>query len=341
MDNGEDRVERVLLALCGLSPAVVTETVWALAQEGRAPAEVVAITTVEGRDCILRDLLDTGIFDELRVRLGLDPLCLRFGRSTHSIRVVPMADRGGDLSDVDSGEASAEFGDAVLGILREFIERPDTEVVLSIAGGRKSMSAIALQCLSLLARPRDRACHVLVSAPFDDPRMLPRFFFPSETRHRAADGVEHRGGEARIVLHDIPFIRCREVFVREHASLPGTFKATVDLVNRAIEPPHLVLRRKDRVAAVRKDEIELTDIQFMILHCLAVSPERVFRSDELAKCLETFRKEHEYLNVLSDIGMDWVRHRYSELKKCLPAGILRETRGKYGLLLPGDRIVLG
>src|ERR1035437_8468964 len=49
----------ILLAVTGMSPAVLTETVWALAQEKEPviPDRIVVITTISGRQAIERELL--------------------------------------------------------------------------------------------------------------------------------------------------------------------------------------------------------------------------------------------------------------------------------------------
>lgn len=49
----------VLLSVTGQSPAVLTETIWALAQEQPAiiPHRVVVVTTTEGRATLVRELL--------------------------------------------------------------------------------------------------------------------------------------------------------------------------------------------------------------------------------------------------------------------------------------------
>ncbi len=50
-------MKRVILALVGLSPQVVTEAVYALACEGREVDEIELITTRSGRDEIMKHLL--------------------------------------------------------------------------------------------------------------------------------------------------------------------------------------------------------------------------------------------------------------------------------------------
>ena len=50
---------RLLVAVVGMSPQVVTETIWVLIKERRfCPDEVRLITTCNGRNRALRDLLD-------------------------------------------------------------------------------------------------------------------------------------------------------------------------------------------------------------------------------------------------------------------------------------------
>lgn len=52
-------MKTILITVSGMSPAIITETVWALSRETPAviPDEVIVITTVPGRDGIERQLL--------------------------------------------------------------------------------------------------------------------------------------------------------------------------------------------------------------------------------------------------------------------------------------------
>lgn len=53
-------MKRTLLAVCGLSPQVITETLYALFQEGRLPDSVHALTTTEGKARCLSNLFGSG-----------------------------------------------------------------------------------------------------------------------------------------------------------------------------------------------------------------------------------------------------------------------------------------
>ena len=51
---------RILLALCGLTPQIITETLYALHQEGQLPQRVILLTTRAGRERCLKRLLGEG-----------------------------------------------------------------------------------------------------------------------------------------------------------------------------------------------------------------------------------------------------------------------------------------
>ena len=53
-------MKRTLLAVCGLSPQVITETLYALLQDGRLPDSVHVLTTTEGKARCLSNLFGSG-----------------------------------------------------------------------------------------------------------------------------------------------------------------------------------------------------------------------------------------------------------------------------------------
>ena len=55
----ETPLRKVLIAIVGMSPQVVTETLWALRRErGFIPDEIRVILTRAARDCVVHYLLD-------------------------------------------------------------------------------------------------------------------------------------------------------------------------------------------------------------------------------------------------------------------------------------------
>lgn len=258
--------ETVLFAVTGMSPAVLTETVWALARETPAviPNRVVVLTTKVGAAQIGSELLaprpefqHASVWETLRTSLLPDKRrpagLLRFGDTPDDIRPFTMADpntgRSRVLEDIRTPEENAAAADTLLEHLRAFTENPDVRVIASIAGGRKTMGALLYAAMTLLGRDDDRLTHVLVNEPFDDPRLQPRFYFPTQPTAtlRTADGRNVSARQAHISLADLPFVPIRNRF-EDIAEMPGRFTALVHKYSRELR------REAARKALVQVDD---------------------------------------------------------------------------------------
>jgi len=233
----------VLLAVTGMSPAVLTETIWALAQEQRpvVPSRVIVLTTVRGRDS-LRALFQPsskieGLTPWTALRLNLEQQGhalkgrLRFGETSDDIRVITAPDsatgQSVELSDLRSLADNEATADYLLDQVRGLVENPDTDLIVSLAGGRKTMGALLYACLTLAGRETDRLTHVLVNEPYET---LRDFWFPGQPGGPIAsrDGTTHDPGAAHLELADVPFVPLRNLFVRELRRKAGTFSRLVD-----------------------------------------------------------------------------------------------------------------
>ncbi len=230
-----DEREIVLVAVTGESPAVLTETAWALARERPPcrPRRVVAITTSIGAERLRKDLVDSGVWEGLRRELKARPGELLFGASD-SIRVIGSRREARDLADIVSAEDHFAAADAILETVRGFTANPETRVVASLAGGRKTMGAFMALALTLVGRPEDRLCHVLVNAPFDSPRLTPRFFYPPRkarvyalTDPRDAKARRISSRQARIALAEVPFVPLARLFERDLRQPAGGYAGLV------------------------------------------------------------------------------------------------------------------
>ena len=270
----------VLVALCGRSPAVITETVWALSRETPPilPQRVVVLTTLPGREDIRKQLLQSGVWGRLRAVLHAPEHCLCFGDTGDSIRVFPSSGRTRELRDIADTADSEAAADFILDSLRQFTENPTVRVVVSVAGGRKTMSVLAGLCLTLLGRQEDRLCHVLVNPPFDSPDLRPRFYFPDPEvkQYRLPDGTDIVPDTAEVRLCEIPFVRFRYLYHQHHARYPGTFADTVELANmritEAIKPPTLYLAPGEvgnPVCRVDDIDVPLSAAEFTLCWMLA------------------------------------------------------------------------
>ena len=272
--------ECVLFAVLGMSPSVLTETVWALAGERdkRLPDRVVVLTTSEGRKKLARDLFDSGRgpggWERLRQALkarGLDSAGrLQFGPAADHVRLFPAPSGAGDLADIATSADNLAAADFILRELRAFTENPATTVLASIAGGRKTMSALLMSCMSLLGREQDRVLHVLVNPPYDTP-LDPPFLFPERNaEHRSRDGDRHRSGAARVDLIDVPFVRMRGWYEGAFKSAPPGYAALVAGIQRRAPTPRnypelLLDRTKGRLLVDRHEDARLSATEFAVL----------------------------------------------------------------------------
>ena len=257
----------VLVAGVGLSPAVLANTVWAMAHESPAvvPDEVVAITTSVGRKCIQEQLLASGGWDRLCVALAGK---LAFGASD-SIRV--LGDSKKDFDDIATPGQNDAAADFILKVLRQYTEDPGTRVIASIAGGRKSMSALMISCMSLLGRTQDRVCHVLVNEPYEL-RMEPPFLFPEKGVKHKLDGKTYLAAKAKPVLSDIPFVRVRGWYGEKFRTVPPSYMQLVNKV-QGIAPqpanyPTVKLHASTGTLSVGKALVDLSPRELALVYVM-------------------------------------------------------------------------
>lgn len=276
----EGYARRVLLCVTGLSPQVVTETLYALAieappEERFVPTEIVVVTTSEGAERIRLQLLskEPGWLHRLRADYGLP--AIRFDEG--SIRVLRDED-GRPIDDIRDPAASEAVADLILDAVRELTADPGCAVHASMAGGRKTMSYYLGYAMSLCGRPQDRLSHVLVDPPFEG---HPDFFYPAP-RQRVIFAVGDQrpldASKARVTLADIPFVPMRHAVEAGLDHRRGVrFRDLVALARRAVGPPELVLDLPGRRVRAGGVEVRLSP---SLLALYAVFARRAKRGKE-------------------------------------------------------------
>jgi len=231
---------RVLLAVSGLSPQVVTETLYALAQRDRAtmPNEVHLMTTSEGAERAQLLLLSRkpGWFRQLCREHGLSGVAF-----TPDHIHVAQDRRGRPLTDIRTPAENEALADQITELVRGFTSEASLQLHLSLAGGRKTMGFYAGYALSLYGREQDRLSHVLVSPPPFESH--PDFFYPAR-RPRTIQTPGRKpldAARAEVTLAEIPFVRMREKLSSQLVKGKAGFSATVAAYNRANGPLRLRL----------------------------------------------------------------------------------------------------
>lgn len=206
-------MKRVLLAVCGLSPQVITETLYVLYQQSRMVDAVRILTTTIGKEKCLAQLLSPkdGQFYQFLEQYGIPENSVDF----HPRNIISVTDDNGrQIEDITIEEESALFLEKCMEQAFHLTRDPDNEVYFSIAGGRKTMGSCLSLAAQFYARRQDRIFHVLVSPPeFENSR---EFFFPPKLPRyvrlfdKSSRELYMKTDNARLTLVAMPFVSIRQ-----------------------------------------------------------------------------------------------------------------------------------
>lgn len=218
----EDFERRILLAVAGGSPAIVTETLYALTQTNvpaYLPTELHIITTSGkfGHEASQKALIDEQRLKQLCETYGI-PIPLF---DTYHIHRITNA-QGKYLTDITTASDNEAAADFITTKVREFTRDENTSLHVSIAGGRKTMSYYMGYAMSLYGRMQDRLSHVLV----DESLISRDFFYPQPHE------------QIEVMLANMPFVRLCDglEFAEELTQGKHTFSQAIELVQQQFAP---------------------------------------------------------------------------------------------------------
>ncbi|MEW6380269.1 MAG: CRISPR-associated ring nuclease Csm6 [bacterium] len=249
----------ILLAVCGLSPQVITEALYALHQEGRRVDAIQVITTRDGKDMINAHLLspaDGQYYQYLR-DYGKDAGQIDFGAD----HVHVITDEDGrqidDIIDEDDNECLLR---KCLDLTFSLTSDPETAVFFLVAGGRKTMSSCLTLAAQLYGRPQDRIYHVLVSPGFESNR---GFFYPPpvpveiELKDQKGEPYSKKTSYARVNLIHMPFVSIRDRLSHEWLGTPHD-PATLMLSLVREKKPALTINILEKKLTFKGMELDLS-----------------------------------------------------------------------------------
>jgi len=263
---------RVLLCVSGMSPAIITETLFALLTEPQAyaPREIHVVTTTQGKEKIMTDLLSPqggclqALLDDYWPEDQPQPVF-----DAQTIHVIH------DMDDINSESSNRLAGDFIFqvfhGIQRGTLlrrtkaeQRQRVQIHASIAGGRKTMSFLMGHAFSLLAETQDELSHVLVNKPFEDPSL--GFFFPPKVPRLLKPSRQVAGQETSVSTADaqVNLGRITALKLGKQWMPAQWLKAVKTKKNKQNESPHVMtLELAVRLANARAqpEPIELQVVQ--------------------------------------------------------------------------------
>ena len=260
-------MKRILLAVCGLTPQIITETLYALHCEGNLPQRVVVLTTRAGRERCLDALFGTrGMLRRLFDDYDIAPAACRFEEKDILTPARPV-------DDIASLEESDAFQTLCMEQTCLITRKPDVSVDFSLAGGRKTMGASLALAAQCYARSGDRLFHVLVTPAFES---QPDFFYPPPggvLLPRPAPRPPLDTRDARVTLAMLPFARLRPWLPQhllQQPQPPENLLATLDMP----DAPALRLNREQRSVSVQGKSCILPPVEFSLLLHFALHKRR-------------------------------------------------------------------
>ena len=234
-------MKNILLAVTGLSPQVITETLYALHQNNRQVDVIHVITTRVGKEKIYAELLGgrNGHYYKYLKEYGFSTGSIDFGR--HNIHVI-ADEHGIEIPDISSEADNEQLLKKCLELTFHLTQNPQTAVFFSVAGGRKTMSSCLTLAAQMYGRPQDRLYHVLISPEFESSR---DFYYPPK-EPRIIELRDYQGHlfskdtrYAQLNLIHTPFVSIRD-------------QLSVDLLKEPKDPGTLML------SLIREETARLT-----------------------------------------------------------------------------------
>ncbi len=326
--------KRILLAVSGMSPQILTETLYAIAVTEKEtpfiPTEIHLISTSEGARRAVLELLhpQTGKFHQFCRDYTLT------GIEFNEHNVYAIENKNGDpLSDIKTPENNEAAADFITEIVSQLTRDENAALHVSIAGGRKTMGYYLGYALSLYGRAQDRLSHVLISENYEG---LHDFFYPTIESHVIYDRNKNPldTQKAEVMLAEIPFVRLRTGLPEHLLNGKAGFSETIELARNFDVTPQLTVDLKQRCFYANSVQVKMSSVNFafyfwMIKQTVELNNplSRSSKANENKDYIESFLEIYEKYSSESEMnkvktgfkteGMtgNWISERMTAVKK--------------------------
>lgn len=211
-------MKNILICVTGLTPQVVTETLYCLSvQQNKIINELFIITTSRGRNVIL------GIDDKIKLPPlvnELKEMCKHYKIKMPQFEmndkhIIVAKSQSIEISDVRNDKHNQLFPNKICEFINEKTKDKENTLFCSISGGRKSMSVDIAFAISLFGRENDKLLHVLTH---EDNEF--QGFYPKNKKE-----------DKELELSELPFVRLRSLLAKQTTSKNFYKKKFTDIVS--------------------------------------------------------------------------------------------------------------
>ena len=238
-------MKNILVALSGLTPQVITETLYCLSVKKKITIdEIYIVTTQRGKDII------TGKDKEYNIKRKYPPLiseieklCSRYKvnlpKFANTSKYIITADeQTTEMYDIRNDTHNKLFPNKICEVLKKLSSSNDNVLHCSVSGGRKTMSVDMALAISIFGRNNDKLYHVLT----DDKLEFSKFYPDSAQESKMLE------------IAEIPFIRLRSLLAKSTNNKLFNNMSYLDIVKHLQN--ELKLLNTDRlILNIRRGEI--------------------------------------------------------------------------------------
>ncbi|MCC7429827.1 TIGR02584 family CRISPR-associated protein, partial [bacterium] len=205
-------MKNILLCVSGMSPQVVTETLYYLTQKQKVTInKIIVFTTTEGKSRIETMLRGQNGF--------LRRFCDSYGIDTSTLPLeieLVTGKNGEELPDIRTKEENELCLSQLVNLVKKLTSEEENNLFASMAGGRKTMGIFLSFAMELFARKNDSLTHVLISP--SELESSPDFgFLPNTETFQATTGFGENktlktfySKDIQIEVEEVPFFRMRQ-----------------------------------------------------------------------------------------------------------------------------------
>ncbi len=310
--------KKILLCLCGITPQIITETLYALTIQQTPPFipnEIHIITTKLGKKIIIEKLLHPmdGRFYQFIKEYNLSGINFR----EENIYVITQ--NGYDIDDIKNERDSTIVAKFILKTVKKLCSNPDYIIHASLAGGRKTMSFYLGMAMQFYGKKEDELSHVLVSPPFEN---HPDFFYPPSTprnlliHNPSTKRLELiNSSNADINLVKLPFLKLGSQFPKTVSidSLEEHVKIMQENIENTFSPNIYFYPEKLEIH-IEKQIIRLTPLEGAIYFVLIKRKKECNKKVCNINCFDCYTNPY-YINI--DEIINFLRHKWGDFSSRL------------------------
>jgi len=331
-------MKNILICVTGLTPQVVTETLFCLSHQKKIRIdELYIVTTSRGRDVIM------GIDEKINLpplKNELKRMCDKYKINNpkfeyNDTHVIVASDLSIELHDIRNDKDNKLFPNTLCDFMNNISKDKNNVLHCSISGGRKSMSVDMAFALSLFGRESDKLWHILTHENQEF-----KGFFP-----------ENEIEEKELELAELPFVRLRSIIGNETGNKSFTkkmkytdiVKFTQEKIKQSFVDKIFIDCKRNEINIGEYESIRLEPAKFKLYKFIIMNKlegmESVSVESILKDCPHSFTKKTltEAVSKINDV----IQHCVNDIdfqRLIVIQG--RETFGasRYGIIVENSKI---